>query len=382
MTENINIESLVYNKCSEDELLNFIKLYQTDNKFIKFILFSDLYKYIAENALVNVCNELILREENYRIRILTAICKYTDNVDLYKQCCYDGIYNFLLFGHICSSLLYDNKPSQLTKYILEKYYIDGSTNVDAGYFFLIFDLDHDTNFNLIMFVIDEFNSFFALRNKYRKLFKILNEDRATIIIMKILDNTLACYDEAVEEAFKIILSKCSISNIKIFNEKYITDVQILISNVHKIKDYDIFIYFLNIVGPEGIILENFNDEPNGDYKIIQWLIINGFKIRPDFDFFNYNYSMNNYEIIMLIIQDAALNNDMEYLYDNTSGIIQEIINYDLYGDESEDADNQPKKSNGESLKIFNIIPINILNQNKIFKKATKNKRQDLLNLLI
>jgi len=159
-------------------------------------------------------------------------------------------------------------------------------------------------------------------------------------------------------------------NIKFFVEKYITDQNMLISCMHNIKQYDIFEYFMkNIDDPSKLIEENFNNNLKGDLKIINWLITNGFKIRPEINFFD--FSNEEFEIVLLIIQDAASNNDLKYLYDNTYAIINQVVNYD----------SPINRLHKKITRMFNIIPINILNTDLILEKATRYDFKNLIDML-
>lgn len=331
------INKLISDGCTEDILLDYLK---KDDASSDIIFYTNIMKYAVVNSFIKICDEIP------NVFLLAAICKYTDNVELYLKY-YQN--NDRLFEHVCLSLFYTTGPSRLTEYIVEKYKIDIINQPD----FVIFnDADNDQDkFEQMSYVIDKFKISYCIDNY--KLFKFLTEDFGIIIIEKLLNNNMN--DQIIDCAVKLIIDNCSLHNIEIFIEKYLLNRNLSINLLHSVTDYDIFIYLIRMVDESELNFNDNNFKFLSNHMIVKQLIMNGYTVRPKISL------VDDYQVACLIIQDAALNNDLVYLYDNTEGIIIMFL---------------------DSINVFDIIPSSILDQDVIYCIANRYSDENLINILV
>lgn len=329
-----DINELLKKNCTEDELLEYIGSIKLDpsNPY----KYKNLYKHIVTNLLESVIDTIIIQNENYLAPIQLAICQHTDNIDLCKKYCQNSYFDS--FNAFCASLCYKNKPSVLSEYIFENYEMILATT--SKYFFLNFGSMHkDTQLELIVYVIDKFNISYSKNNYYEFIFNTLGEDSAIIILNKLLNNVMYDINLIIPDLIEIIIEHCSVSNVKFFVEKYITNIQILIKLLSRTNNFDTFKYLVEVINNNALIDPKLFYLTN--YEIVEWLLLNNIMIKPNITY------CSNYKIILLVVKAAVLNNDVEYLKENTSNIMIKMYeNYD---------------------KLFDIVPMNIFDLDKMFE---------------
>lgn len=377
----MELQMLIQNECTEEELFTYIK-----SNPIYIMLTNDaesLFKYIVVNEHMNICDYLIILNKKYHMRIIFSICKYTENIKLYDK--YNN--NYVVFN-FCFALLYNNDPSLLSDHILLTNDISLHSENSNCFFLIFFEsvcmctmfneilpkdemwrkntesyfttfnqiIDFDTRFKLIMYTIDEFKLFMRRPKKYYELFRLLPEDYAIKIIENLLNNNI--HYDVIDECTWIIITNCSLSNIKLFIEKYQFNHEYAYYQMHLVKDYDIFLYLINLIGDVSEIhFRTFDYDIPNNYKIIEWLCKNISTFEPII------YKIKDFDAVLLIVQYAAINNNLNYIYNNTDGIINFV-------------------KNDKFMEIFGIISVNILDINKIINNKMIYANQDFIDMLV
>lgn len=301
---NIGVTKLIENECDEHSLLKYGKKYYHD------VPDQDILKYAIKKSYIKIIDLYAKHTPAHHNNIIKYVCSLTDNVDLFKKY-YTGT-NVLVC--LCSSLLFENKPSDLTNYILNNYNWTETTAVPIKPIIFLHTFKID-NCDLIKFIVTEY--------------KIKFDDVDTSLL-ELKCPTLEDYKEIMETLLinsgsminmnnfmRKIVDNSSVDIIKYFIEKYYTGD--LFNLVKYADNLEKFKYFIDIIGIENFSQDYFNvDKFFCCYDILEWLFDNGFNINIDIEDFDY-------DIMFLILKNMIKTNNFEYIKKNTRNIMRNIF---------------------------------------------------------
>lgn len=347
---NIFYDSLHVEK-QIDTINNYIKNELTDLDFFNFVEKFDHYNtniikrcskllpYVIKKSYTQTLDELF---KIYPLDVINVILEHTDNIDLYIKYYTDSDITI----DYCLSLFYENGPSQLSNYIINNCVCSWTDKNILQKISEIMDSDKicfDKNFHIFKYVIGQFYLTADINKIPEDLFELVSEDDFMKIIKLLFDN-VNDMNKVDHDDFVIIISRCSLDNIKVFISEYGDYINLKLI-LKKVCDIDKFLYLINLVGLENIDVDFFINGINKfDDKIIRWLIDYGFKIRPTIGF------IYDIDTIIYIIADALKNNDFNYININTRVIIEKLF-----------------KKDGSLDKILNIMNIKIFDSDVLFE---------------
>lgn len=295
--EMINLDKYLNENYSEDDLCNIVEQ--------KKVLLNDfLLKYLMENMYTKVI-DILVANQYCHYTLMIAICKFTDNVDLYIKYQYSNTIfeEHDAFEYLFYSICYKNEPSELSKYILENYSCEPGGRT-AFHNLWITDKKH---YECVEYMIDLLKLSTNNIQIDRYLVGSLPDDDIARIIKKLIENELSIHIKTNYVFVKEYLA---------YTFSYDIDEDILLLIINK---FDINLNDFNFYELYGII-PNLLDR--NQHKILQQLILNTSNISTKIKFLIIKQLEQSEKADVLTIN---LYID-QYFYDNKFDIYNHMIN--------------------------------------------------------
>lgn len=297
------ILDLINKECTEEELFLFF------NETLVCYIWDDLIKYAIDKSYTKI---LQFFTTQYKSDIVYYTCRFTDDVDLYKKFNINDTDE--LISNACQSLLYENKPSHITEYILSIYEHCESVQISLNFCDDLDLMDKNLVFELIMYIVNNFN--LSMGNiGFMPSIDCLHEENYVEILETLWIKETNDY---IYKFANYVTDICSLPNVKYLTEKYLSDTEIILEILPRISKFDIFLYMVDIVGQDKLEPDMFINY-SFDYDVMKWLIDNGFNVRPNIDYCHANRWI-------LIITDAITKCDYSYVKSCTEKIIYKMYN--------------------------------------------------------